>query len=160
MYFITIYPRIDDTIELYEREMIMKQIIVMIVMSNLLLANVGIVKNIIGKVELQRAQKVLLLHKGSAVNNGDIIMTKSKSSIGITFDDGTRLSLGENAIFVINKFKVDPAKKEYDVDLNLKKGKAVFSSGKVGKLAPESVKFRIPEGIIGIRGTKFAVEVK
>ena len=44
--------------------------------------------------------------------------------------------------------------------MNLKKGKAVFSSGKIGKLSPESVKFRIPEGIIGIRGTQFAVEVK
>jgi len=87
-------------------------------------------------------------------------MSKAKSSIGITFDDGTRVSLGEKAIFVINNFKVEPTKKEYDVDLNLKKGKAVFSSGKIGKLSPKSVKFRIPEGVIGIRGTKFAVEVK
>jgi len=61
---------------------------------------------------------------------------------------------------VINKFIVKPSKKKYDVDLKLKKGKAVFSSGKIGKLSPKSVKFRIPEGIIGIRGTKFAVEVK
>lgn len=87
-------------------------------------------------------------------------MTKSGSSIGIVFDDGTVLSLDEKAIFVINKFKVKPEKKEFDVDLFLKKGKAIFSSGRIGKLAPKSVKFRIPEGIIGIRGTKFAVEVK
>jgi hypothetical protein len=89
-----------------------------------------------------------------------MILTKSKSAIGVMFDDGTRLSLGEKAIFIINEFRVKPSKKSYNVDLRLKKGKAVFSSGKVGKLAPESVKFRIPEGIIGIRGTKFAVEVK
>jgi len=44
--------------------------------------------------------------------------------------------------------------------LDLKKGKAVFSSGKIGKLSPKSVKFRIPTGVIGIRGTKFAVEAK
>lgn len=132
----------------------------LILVSNLLLASVGIVKKITGTVEVKRAKKVIILKKGSQLKNGDIILTKSKSSIGITFDDGSRLSLGAKAIFVINKFIVKPSKKKYDVDLKLKKGKAVFSSGKVGKLAPKSVKFRIPEGIIGIRGTKFAVEVK
>lgn len=139
----------------------MGKIILLIMMfSNLLLAGVGIVKNITGTVEVKRAKKIIVLKKGSSLNNGDIILTKSKSSIGIIFDDGSRLSLGAKAILVINKFIVRPSKKEYEVDLDLKKGKAVFSSEKVGKLAPKSVKFRIPEGIIGIRGTRFAVEVK
>lgn len=135
-------------------------VILMLLMSSLLLANVGIVKKLEGTVEVKRGKTVMLLKKGSRLKNGDIILTKAKSSIGITFDDGSRLSLGAKAIFVITKFIVKPSKKKYDVDLKLKKGKAVFSSGKVGKLAPQSVKFRIPEGIIGIRGTKFAVEVK
>jgi len=137
-----------------------KIVLLMLIVSNLVLGNVGIVKKITGTVEVKRLKKVLILKKGSYLKNGDIILTKSKSSIGIIFDDGSRLSLGAKAIFVINKFIVKPSKKKYDVDLELKKGKAVFSSGKVGKLAPKSVKFRIPEGIISIRGTKFAVEVK
>ena len=139
----------------------MKKIVILLfIMNSLVLANIAIVKKMTGKVELKRNNKMVSLQIGSVLKNGDIIMSKAKSSVGIIFDDGTRLSLGEKAIFVINKFKVKPSKKEYDVDLNLKKGKAIFESGKVGKLAPKSVKFRIPEGIIGIRGTKFAVEVK
>lgn len=137
-----------------------KIMLVLILVSNLLLASVGIVKKITGTVEVKRAKKVFLLKKGSHLENGDMIISKAKSSIGIIFDDGTRLSLGAKAIFVINKFIVKPSEKKYDVDLELKKGKAVFSSGKVGKLAPKSVKFRIPTGVIGIRGTKFAVEAK
>jgi len=138
-----------------------KRLIFLLLLSSMyVFANVGIVKTMTGKVEVKRGGKTIALKKGSSVENGDIIKTKAKSSIGITFDDGTRLSLGEKAIFVINKFIVKPSKKKYDVDLKLKKGKAVFSSGKIGKLSPKSVKFRIPEGIIGIRGTKFAVEVK
>jgi len=129
-------------------------------MSSFLFGSVGIVKTTTGTVEVKRDAKEIELKVGSTLENGDIIMTKSKSSVGITFDDGTRLSLGEKAIFVIKIFKVKPEKKEFDVDVYLKKGKAIFSSGKIGKLSPESVKFRIPEGIIGIRGTKFAVEVK
>lgn len=140
--------------------MVGKVLLLMILVGELLFANVGIVKKISGIVEVKRAKKIIFLKKGSPVKNGDIVMTKAKSSVGIVFDDGSRLSLGEKAIFVIKRFIVDPSKKEYDVDLNLKKGKAIFSSGKVGKLAPKSVKFRIPKGIIGIRGTKFAVEVK
>jgi len=137
-----------------------KFIILVLFMSSSLFASVAIVKTMSGDVEVKREKKSISLKVGSTLNNGDIIMSKAKSSIGITFDDGTRISLGEKAIFVIKKFKVEPSKKEYDVDLDLKKGKAVFSSGKIGKLSPASVKFRIPEGIIGIRGTKFAVEVK
>ena len=139
----------------------MKRVLLLIgLISNILFANVAIVKTLSGKVEVKRAKKIISLKVGSMLENGDIIMSKSKSSIGISFSDGSLLSLGEKAIFIIKKFKVKPEKKEYDVDLDLKKGKAIFTSGKVGKLAPKSVKFRVPEGIIGIRGTKFAVEVK
>jgi hypothetical protein len=130
------------------------------VLSSLLLADIGMIKKIIGTVEIKRGKQMILATQGMRLDNKDIIFTKAKSSMGITFDDGTRVSLGEKAIFIINNFHVKPSKKSYDVDLKLEKGKAVFSSGKIGKLAPESVKFRIPEGIIGIRGTKFAVEVK
>jgi len=128
--------------------------------TTLTFASVGTVKTLKGEVELKRDKKVIKIHVGSTLNTGDIIQSKAKSSIGIIFSDGSRLSLGEKTLFVINKFKVEPKKKEYDVDLELKKGKAVFSSGKIGKLAPKSVKFRIPKGVIGIRGTKFAVEAK
>jgi hypothetical protein len=132
----------------------------MLLLQTFLSANVAMVKVLKGEVNVKRNKTIVALKVGSTLSNGDIIMSKAKSSIGIMFDDGTRVSLGEKAIFVINHFKVKPTKKEYDVDLTLKKGKAVFSSGKISKLSPKSVKFRIPEGIIGIRGTKFAVEVK
>jgi len=138
-----------------------KVLILVLMLSSMLLADsVGMIKIKSGIVEVKRDKKVIVVKKGDRLKNGDIILTKAKSSVGIIFDDGTRVSLGEKAIFVINKFKVEPSEKEYDVDLTLKKGKAIFSSGKVGVLAPKSVKFRIPTGVIGIRGTKFAVEVK
>ena len=138
----------------------MTKILVLVALSSSLFGSVAMVKTLTGKAEVKRGKKTISLKVGSTLENGDILKSKSKSAIGIIFDDGSRVSLGEKAIFVINKFKVKPSKKEYDVDLDLKKGKAVFSSGKIGKLSPKSVKFRIPEGIIGIRGTKFAVEVK
>lgn len=135
-------------------------LLVLIIGDSLLAVSVAMIKKMSGTVEVKRAKKILLAKEGDLLENGDIVLTKSKSSVGIVFDDGTRVSLGGKAIFLIKKFKVEPDKQEYDVDLELKKGKAVFSSGKIGKLSPKSVKFRIPTGIIGIRGTKFAVEAK
>jgi hypothetical protein len=139
---------------------VIKVIVSILIMSNLLFASIAMVKTMTGIVEVKRNKQTIFLSVGSTLQEGDIIITKAKSSIGIIFDDGTRIALGEKAIFVIKVFKVNPNKKEYNIDLKLKKGKAVFSSGKIGKLSPESVKFHIPEGVIGIRGTQFAVEVK
>jgi len=153
---------IDDSIYFYLKEfkMISKITVILLIMSSYLLSSIAIVKKTTGKVLVKRNKMEISIQAGSGLMVGDIVMTKSKSSAGIIFDDGSRLSLGEKAIVVIREFKVKPSIKEYDVDLDLKKGKAVFSSGKIGKLAPEALKFRIPEGIIGIRGTRFAVEVK
>lgn len=137
-----------------------KTVILLLIISSGLLANIAIVKKIKGEVEVKRNKELIPIKVGTVLKNGDIIRSKDESSIGIMFNDGSRLSLGERAIFVIKKFTVNPSENQYDVDLDLQKGKAVFSSGKIGTLSPQSVKFRIPEGIIGIRGTKFAVEVK
>ena len=137
-----------------------KNVILLLLLSSLSFANIAIVKKLSGNVEVKRKGKVIPLKKGSSLKKGDVILTKSESSVGIIFDDGSLVSLGEKAIFVINNYVVKPSKKKYDIDLELKKGKAMFNSGKISKLAPESVKFRIPEGAIGIRGTKFVVEVK
>jgi len=122
-------------------------------------ASVGTVKTVKGDVEIKRDKKTIHVQVGTTLNVGDIIQSKEKSLVAITFSDGSGISLGEKTIFVINEFTVKPKKKEYDVDLELKKGKAAFRSGKIGKLAPKSVKFRIPTGLVGIRGTKFVAEV-
>jgi hypothetical protein len=138
-----------------------KIIILLIFISSILFAqSVGIIKSITGIVTIKRDKKIIDIKKGNRLNNGDIIMTKAQSTIGIIFDDGSRLSLGAKTLFVINKFIVKPDINRFDIDMELKKGKALFSSGKIGKLSPKSLKFRVPEGIIGIRGTEFLVEVE
>jgi hypothetical protein len=39
------------------------------------------------------------------------------------------------------------------------KGTAVYLSGIIGKLSPQSVRFETPNATIGIRGTKMLVKV-
>ena len=140
----------------------MQKIIIISMFYTILWADdfVGIVKSLNGKVYIKRQNKIFNLTVGYLLRKGDIIITNKKSSVGITFDDGSRLSLGENSIFNINRYIFQPSKNKFDINLKLLKGKALFNSGKVGEMAPESVKFNIPEGVIGIRGTEFLVEAK
>jgi hypothetical protein len=69
------------------------------------------------------------------------------------------LSLGAKSYIVLEKYIYEPDHKNFAFDLNMSKGKALFESGKFGKLAPKAVKFKVPKGIIGIDGTKFYVKV-
>ncbi len=62
------------------------------------------VKSIHGKVHIKRENSILSLKLGSTLKRGDIIMTKVKSGVGITFSDGSRLTLGENSIFCLMIF--------------------------------------------------------
>jgi hypothetical protein len=125
-----------------------------------LFGSIGIVKNTTGVVEIKRVNEVIVVMQGTLLERNDIIKTKANSSIGIIFDDGSAFSFGETAIISVNEYEFNPAKEKYNMDITVEKGKAVFSSGKVGKIAPESVKIRTPKGVVGIRGTRFAVEVK
>lgn len=123
-------------------------------------SNIAIVKKLNGEVYAKRGEVLQQLDVGAKLQIGDILITKAKSSLGCIFEDGTLLSLGENSVLVINNYLFKPLKHQYDFDIDMKKGLSTFESGKIGKLAPQSVKFRVPEGMVGIRGTKFYVEVK
>jgi hypothetical protein len=122
-------------------------------------ANIAIVKKTSGEVFAKRDTNMIALKPGVKLFEGDILITKKNGKVGIIFDDGTLLSLGENSILNINKYIFKPATNDFDIDLDMKKGVAAFQSGKIGRLSPKSVKFKIPEGTIGIRGTKFLVQV-
>jgi len=122
--------------------------------------DVAIVKKVSGEVFAKRVDSMQRLSTGQKIQEKDIIITKDDGSIGMIFEDGTIISLGANSVLSINKYLFRPSQKEFSFDVDMSKGLASFESGKMGKLSPQSVKFRVPEGIVGIRGTKFYVEVK
>jgi len=43
--------------------------------------------------------------------------------------------------------------------IRITKGSLAYLSGLIGKLSPESARFETPVATIGIRGTRFAVQV-
>jgi hypothetical protein len=132
----------------------------LILLSSQIFAHVAIVKTIKNNVQVKRVYTILPVKVGFLLNEDDILITGKNSSVGIIFTDGTRLSLGAKSYIVIEKYVYEPEKNNFAFDLNMTKGKAMFESGKFGIMAPQKVKFKVPDGIIGIDGTKFYVDIK
>ena len=92
--------------------------------------------------------------------SSDELKTSKNTNVGLSFNDGTRIALGSNSHFKIDGYLFAPAHNDFRFDMTLASGTALMESGKIGKLAPQKVSIKAPQGIIGIRGTKFIVEVE
>ncbi len=122
--------------------------------------HVATVKEISGDVAIDRGGKTLSPSIGEKLYNGDIVRTQKDASAGFTFIDGTRIGMGESSDFTVSHYEFTPLEKNYAFDVFLKKGSAVYSSGKIGKLDPKSVSFHTPKATVGVRGTKFVIKVQ
>lgn len=121
---------------------------------------VAFIKNMKGEASIKRESGIIVVNTGDPLFAHDVITTGDKSTLGISFNDGSRVSVGPKSVFTIDDYMFVPSNKEFRFDVTLHKGTSVFESGRIGKLAPEKVNFRVPQGVVGIRGTKFVVEVE
>lgn len=126
----------------------------------LALEYVATIKDTQGQVSVKRGDQKLDAGAGFHLQQNDIVLTGDDSSTGFIFIDGTRISLGPDSEIDLSEYAFNPAEEEYAFDLFMKKGSAVYSSGKLSKLAPDSVNVRTPMATVGIRGTKFCIKVQ
>lgn len=120
---------------------------------------IAMLKSFKGEVLVKQGEQSHKITLGQKLFKDDIVITKSDSSADIVFNEGSILSLGEDSFLTINEYIFNPLENDFDFDLTLSKGTAVFQSGKIGKLAPDSFKMNFPKGVVGIRGTKFLLKV-
>lgn len=122
--------------------------------------DIAIVKMAQGSPIVQRDGKNINLNVGDKLNNKDILITDNSSKVGIIFNDGSTLTLSEGSFLNIEEFTYKPIEEKYKFTLKLDKGESLFESGKLGEVSPENFEFKIPNGTIGVRGTKFIVNLK
>jgi hypothetical protein len=91
---------------------------------------------------------------------GDTLVTQSDAAVGIIFMDGSVLSLGSETRFEIVDFLFKPAERNVSFISKVSKGTVAFTSGAIGRISPESVKFITPTSTLGLHGTKVLIEVK
>ena len=120
---------------------------------------VGSVKTVKGAASIVRGNAAVETKSGTRVYRNDTLRTGSDGTLSMVFRDDTLLSVGPGSELSVNEFLFSPADGKLSIITRLLKGSAVYMSGIIARLSPQSVRFETPVANIGIRGTLFAVKV-
>lgn len=120
---------------------------------------IGTVKTAEGEVTLLRGPVTLVAGVGDDVQLHDRLRTGADGAVGVTLNDGTLISLGPNSLFEFIEFEYAPQRGAFGFTGSALGGTMLYSSGKVGKLAPDRTRIRTPISVIAVRGTRFAVRL-
>ena len=119
--------------------------------------DVALVKKVEGSPSIVRNALSMPAKSGMKLYVTDKIVAGSGDVIGIIFNDGTTLSAGPSTELDLNEYVFDPASAKFAFAMYLKRGTLVYSSGKLGKLAPDAVKLNTPRSSVGVRGTRLVL---
>jgi hypothetical protein len=97
---------------------------------------------------------------GQPVFEADGLKTGTDGRLAITLKDETRLSLGPNSDVRLEKFVYAPGESQLGFTLRIARGLLAYVSGRIAKLSPDSVRLETPTAIIGVRGTRLAIQVE
>ena len=121
---------------------------------------IGTLQKVSGTAAVVRQDQILPAKVGLEIQGNDTLRTGADGSIGVKFYDDTQLSLGPGSVLVIDEFIYAPREGKLSLVFRMLKGTAVYLSGLIAKLAPDSVHFVTPSASVGVRGTKFAAKVE
>ncbi|SEL79737.1 FecR family protein [Pseudoxanthomonas sp. GM95] len=120
--------------------------------------HVALVKTVSGNVQVIRQDATVQAAGGTTLLVSDHLVAGPGASAAIVFKDGTLLTLGPGADILVRDYVFEPKDGKFSFSLYMTKGSAIYESGKIGKLAPDSVKIDTPKATVGVRGTRFLIE--
>jgi hypothetical protein len=135
----------------------MKYIVILLILSLNLFANIGKITFIKGSATITRQNSIFKVKLGDQINQNDKIDTYKKSKLQIVLNDNTSLTLGQNTEYLIESY--DDTKNPH-FNMRLISGLLTTISGKIGKIAPHKFILKTKNSLIGIRGTKWKTFVK
>jgi hypothetical protein len=97
---------------------------------------------------------------GQVLFESDGLRTGADGKVGVTLNDDTRLSLGPNSELKLERFTYAPAESGFGLVLRFVRGVSTYVSGRIAKMAPDSIRLETPAAIIGVRGTTLAISVQ
>ena len=119
----------------------------------------GHIKTVSGAAFVLRQHATLPAKAGDAVFATDTLRTAAGGAIGVTLKDDTRISLGPDSEVLIDRYVYAPGEGGLGMVLKFVRGAAVYVSGRIAKLAPDSIRLETPAAIVGVRGTTLAIRV-
>jgi len=121
-------------------------------------AGAGRVKVVSGAAFVVRGGLAIPATPGQVVLEADVLRTGADGRLGVTLSDDTRVSLGPASEVRLDRFSYASADGPALV-LKFVRGVAAYVSGRIAKLAPDSIRLETPSAIVGVRGTTVAVRV-
>ena len=118
----------------------------------------GTIKTSKGEVSIERAGARIPGTVGTAVQVADKVRTGTDGAVGLTLRDNTLLSAGPNSLLTLDKFSFDSTTNAGSLSVGVRKGTLAVTTGKIARQTPESIDFRTPTSVIGVRGTEFVIE--
>jgi hypothetical protein len=121
--------------------------------------SVGSVRTVKGSAFILRNGQSLPAQVGQKLFAMDTLQTGAGGTIGVTFKDDTRLSLGNDSAIQIDEFVFAPAEGKLAIVIRMLRGVAAYVSGRIAELSPDSARVVTPVATVGIRGTRFVAKV-
>ncbi|HEY1707528.1 MAG TPA: FecR domain-containing protein [Rhizomicrobium sp.] len=120
---------------------------------------IGQIKSETGAVSVERKSGNKPLAIGDHVFQSDTVITATNSSVGITFNDNSMMSLGPNSRLALDQFAFNTTTHGGVFNASLQKGTLAVKSGQIVRQTPEAMHVRTPAALLGVRGTEFVVRV-
>lgn len=120
---------------------------------------IGRIKGAVGDASIEREGEKIKPKPGQVLQQSDVLETGSTGRVAATFVDNSRFSAGPNSRVELSKFAYNPTTEEGEFVTSVEKGSLAIISGKIAKSTPDAMKVKTPSAILGVRGTRFVVEV-
>ena len=122
-------------------------------------AEIARVKSSVGAAAIERGTVRVPAKPGLQLNPGDRLVTGKDGRISLSFIDNTRFSVGPNSRVSVSEFAYDRTRQQGKFLTQVDRGSLAIVSGHIAKSGRDAMKVRTPNSLLGVRGTRFIVEV-
>lgn len=142
------------------RKLVITAIVATLVTAQPAWAEIGRIKSQVGEVTIMRGRTIMAAAPGVKLEQGDVVSTGKTGRVGIAFLDNTRMALGPASKITLNEFSYDRSRQTGSFLTSVNRGSLGVVSGNIAKSKRDAMRVRTPTSMLGVRGTKFVVEVK
>lgn len=122
-------------------------------------AEIGRIKRSLGAASVERGKAMLAPGPGFVLMQGDTLVTGKDGQISLTFIDDTRFAVGPNSRISVDRFDYNRKSQAGSFVTKVDRGSLAVVSGQIARSKADAMKVRTPTSLLGVRGTRFIVEV-
>jgi hypothetical protein len=122
-------------------------------------AEIARIKQSSGAAFVRRNTQQLKPVPGLQLLAGDRLVTGKDGRMSLSFVDNTRFAVGPNSRISVSEFQYDRTRQRGSFITQVDRGSLAVVSGRIAKSDRDAMKVRTPKTLLGVRGTKFIIEV-